>query len=214
MRAYGIAVARGIRIAETAVRFRLGPPSIKRFMIEVEIRAKVRDFESIKNKLNELNAKFVKTEKQADHIFGRAKDLDEEHKIIDGYFVARIRERDNKKSVEFKEIKRAGAGMEFSSPLASLESGLNFLEKLDFVEAFTVSKVRETYNYQDFEICLDKVEQLGLFIEIEHPCKDDGDKTEALKECQALLTIIVPEAVVEPKKYGDLMQEVINKNKG
>ena len=183
-------------------------------MIEVEIRAKVQDFSSIKKRLEEMGAQFLKKERMVDHIFGRSKDLDGEHKIIDGHFSARIREKGDKKSVEFKEIKRAGAGMEFSSPVSSLEAGLNFLEKLDFEEAFTVSKIRETYEYQGFEICLDEVDALGYFIEIEHPCKEDNDKSIALKECENLLALIAPDAVFEPKKYGDLMQEVINeKNK-
>lgn len=182
-------------------------------MIEVEIKAKVQDLKPVKEKLKELNAEFVGTEKQADHIFGRAKDLDKEHKIIEGYFSARIRERGDKRHVEFKEIKRAGVSMEFSAPLASLESGFNFLEKLDFEKAFNISKVREIYKYKDFEISLDNVEQLGFFIEIEHLSKKDDDKTKALKECQDLLNIIAPSAIVEHKKYGDLMQELINDKK-
>ena len=181
-------------------------------MIEIEIRAKVKNLETVREQLKKLNAKYVKTERQADHIFGRAVDLDGEHKIIEGCFIARIREKGDKGSIEFKEIKRTGIGMEFSSPLANLESGLNFLEKLDFERAFTISKVRETYSYQDFELCLDEVEQLGFFIEIEHPCKDDGNKPDALKECQNLLNTLVPGATIEPKKYGDLMQEIINRN--
>ena len=172
-------------------------------MIEIEIRAKVKNFDPIKKQLKKLKAEFVKTEKQADHIFGRDIDLDHEHKIIDGCFVARIREKDDKKSLEFKEIKRNGICMEFNSPLANLKSGINFLNKLDFKEAFTVSKIREIYKYLDFEICLDDVDQLGLFIEIEHP--------NSLQECLDLLKIIAPEAIIENKKYGDLMQELINK---
>jgi len=181
-------------------------------MIEVEIRAKVQDVAIIKKRLEEIGGRFLKKEKTADYIFGRAKDLDQEHKIIDGRFSARIRQKNDKISIEFKEIKRAGAGMEFSSPVSSAEAGLNFLEKLDFEKAFTVSKIRETYEYQGFEICLDEVEVLGCFIEIEHPCKEDNDKTEALKECKNLLSSIAPGAILEPKKYGDLMQEIINKN--
>lgn len=183
------------------------------YVIEVEIRAKVLDLDQIKGSLKKLNAEYIKTEKQADHVFGRDKDLDEEHKIIEGHFSARIREKGDKRCVEFKEIKRDGVGMEFSSPLASVESGLNFLDKLDFKEAFTISKIRDIYKYQDFEICLDNVEKLGFYIEIEHPSKHDGEKSEALKECLDLLNIISPDAIIEPKKYGDLMQEIINQEK-
>jgi len=182
-------------------------------MIEVEIRAKVNNFEKIRNELKKLNAEFIKQEKQADYIFGRAKDLDSEHKILEGHFVARIREKGDKRLLEFKEINRNGVGMEFSSSLSSIESGFNFLQKLDFEKSFSIIKNLESYKYQDFEICLDDVEQLGFFIEIEHSSKEDGDKTEALKKCQDLLNLIASGAILESKKYGDLMQELINKNK-
>lgn len=182
-------------------------------MIEIEIKAKVPNLELIKNKLEELKAKFIKTEKQSDRIFGRDKDLDKNHYTIDGRFSARIREKGEERLVEFKEINRIGACMEFSSPLSSLKSGLNFLNKLDYKEAFSVIKVRDYYKYQGFEICLDSVEKLGSFIEIEHPCKDDKNKTKALEECKTLLNKIVPDATIEPRKYGDLMQEYIDKKK-
>jgi len=182
-------------------------------MIEVEIRAKVHDFGPIKAKLQELGAEFVVKENQADYIFGRDKDLDKEHKIIEGCFVARIREKGEKRLVEFKEIRRTGAGLEFSSPLPSLGAGLAFLEKLDFKKAFAVCKDREIYKYRDFEICLDEVEVLGKFIEVEHSDKQGEDKEKALSECKEFLGLIAPEAVLEPRKYGDLMQNIINKQK-
>lgn len=181
-------------------------------MIEVEIRAKVVDLGQVKNELQKIGVEFVKQEKQTDHIFGREKDLDGEHKIIEGRFVARIREKGEKKLIEFKEINRNGVGMEFSSPLANTESGFNFLAKLDFNKSFSIVKNREIYKYQNFEICLDNVEQLGCFIEIECSSHDNGDKSEEIKKCQNLMNLIAPNAILESKKYGDLMQELINKN--
>jgi len=181
-------------------------------MIEVEIRAKIGDLEQVKNELQKIGAEFVKKERQSDHIFGREKDLDGEHKIIEGHFSARIREKGEKKLIEFKEINRNGIGMEFSSPLSSMESGFNFLEKLDFTKAFSIVKNREVYKYRNFEICLDDVEQLGCFIEIESSSHEDGDRSEEIKKCQDLMGLIAPGAISESKKYGDLMQELINKN--
>lgn len=179
-------------------------------MIEVEIRAKVNDLEPIKKALQELNAELVLQEHQIDSIFGREKDLDGEHKIIEGHFSARVRQKGDKKLVEFKEINRTGVGMEFSSPVSSIETGFNFLKKLDYEEAFTVEKKRELYKYKSFEICLDDVSKLGLFAEIEYSSKDGSDTAEALEKCKELLNKIAPNAVLEPKKYGDLMQELIN----
>jgi len=181
-------------------------------MIEVEIRAKIQDPEKVKQRLKDLRVELFKTEKQIDHIFGRDKDLDENHKMIEGRFVARLRERNNQVSLEFKEIKRSGAGLEISSPLSKLEDGQSFLASLDFKKAFAIVKQREIYRYQDCEICLDSVDSLGQFVEIEYIGQADGEKT-ALEKCRDLLRALDPTAISEPKKYGDLMQEMINKRK-
>lgn len=182
-------------------------------MIEVEIRAKIENIESLKNKIIKLGGKHITTEKQVDKIFGREKDLDKEHKIIEGRFSARVRQKEEKILVELKEIRRTGAGLEFSSPLTKIEHGAYFLSKLDYNEAFIISKIREVYKLDDFEISLDQVEKLGDFIEIEHHDKSGNDEEKALRECKELLNKLDPEAQIENKKYGDLMQELINEAK-
>jgi predicted adenylyl cyclase CyaB len=42
------------------------------------------------------------------------------------------------------------------------------LNKLDFEEAFVITKNRTEFKYKNFEICLDEVESLGNFVEIEY----------------------------------------------
>jgi len=181
-------------------------------MIEVEIRAKIEDINLIRGKILSLGAKYIKTEEQTDKIFGRPEDLDENHKIIEGHFSARIRQKADKILVEFKEIRRTGAGLEFSSSVHRIEDGVYLLEKLGYEEAFTVSKTRDLYKLREFEICLDQVDKLGNYIEIEHSAKDGDQKEKAIKECEDLLFEIDQKTIVEPKKYGDLMQELINQN--
>lgn len=182
-------------------------------MTEVEIKAKVKDFNLAKENLKILRAKHIKTEKLIDRIFGRDKDMDENHCHIEGTFNARIRACDDKMRVELKEIKRAGAGMEVSSPIFNIDDGVRFLQKLDYKEVFTISKIRETYELGDFEICLDEVDKLGKFIEIEHREKDGQNIEKALIECKEFLLQVDSSAEIIKKKYGDLMQEIINKNK-
>lgn len=180
--------------------------------IEVEIRSRVNNFEGIKNSLRKMGASFIKTESQTDKIFGADKFLDADHKMAEGGIVARIRGVNGKNNLEFKEILREGGGIELSCPMASIAIGEKILKKLDFKEAFTVKKNREVYSYNNFVICLDKVEQLGNFIEIEKKINSE-DKIEEIKEdCLALLEKIAPGAKVENRKYGDLMQELINQN--
>jgi len=181
--------------------------------IEVEIRAKIENFDKIKAVLNKVGANFIKLENQIDKIFGADKFLDTEHKIIEGGIVARIRGIDGKNTLEFKEILREKGGIELNCPLASIEIGEKILKKLDFKESFTIKKNREIYSYNGFTICLDKVEQLGNFIEIEREITSEDKIEETRKECLDLLEKIAPGLGIEKRKYGDLMQELINKQK-
>ncbi len=182
--------------------------------IEVEIRARVGDFNKIKKALVRAGAVFVKSETQVDRVFGSAKFLDSNNLIIEGGLSARIREVDGKCKLEFKEILREkGGGIELSCNVLNIETADKMLKKLDFEEAFTVKKKRESYSYMDFTICLDEVEGLGNFIEIEK-MTDSEEKTEGIKqECLDLLKKLSPEAKMENRKYGDIIQKIINNSK-
>lgn len=115
--------------------------------------------------------------------------------------------------MDFKEIVRKSGGIEINSELKDVNAGLIFLKKLGWEEAFTVSKTRDSYRYNDFEICLDNVDKLGDFIEIEKMVNYPREMDKARKECLELLNSIYPNGIIENRKYGDLMQELINKEK-
>jgi len=185
----------------------------KKFMIEVEIRAKIEDINSIKEHLDLIDAQFVNNIKQVDRIFGHPKFLDKETKIIEGGLSARIRQVNNSSKLEFKEIVREGGGFEIKANLDNVDSGIELLEKLDFNEAFTVSKIRDVYKYNDFEIAIDRVEQLGNFIEIEKMVNSKEEVSQAREDCMELLDKISSGAKITNEKYGDMMQNIINKNK-
>ena len=52
----------------------------------------------------------------------------------------------------------------------------NIIERLGFTEVSQVSKKRVTTTYNEYEICFDKIEGLGDFIEVEKIVPDDeGD---------------------------------------
>lgn len=182
-------------------------------MIEVEVRGKIKNIDFVKESLNKIEAQFIKNVKQIDRIFGHPKFLDKENKIIEGGLVARIRQVDNSARLEFKEIIRQGGGFEIEANLDNVDFGIKLLEKLDFNESFVISKVRDVYEYNDFEIAIDRVEQLGSFIEIEKmvSSKEEIDKTR--QECVKLLKQISLDAQITNEKYGDMMQNIINKNK-
>ena len=183
-------------------------------MIEVEIRAKVNDFQSIKNKLRELGADFVHKKTQIDRVYGRKQDQDREQKLVEGSFSARIRQVDRSIRLDFKEIIRGSGGMEISIPFTDMGLADKFLTRIGYEEAFIITKKREVYSLGKFTIALDRVEQLGNFIEIELGTERESVKEILFKECEQLLKRVAPNARIEKKKYGDLMQEIINrKNK-
>ncbi|MFW6047590.1 MAG: hypothetical protein ACOCP4_07400, partial [Candidatus Woesearchaeota archaeon] len=72
-------------------------------MIEVEVRAKVHNFDDIKKKLEEIGASHQKSIHQIDKIFGHPMFLDSKNMIIEGGIVPRIRSTNYKCSLEFKE---------------------------------------------------------------------------------------------------------------
>lgn len=180
-------------------------------MIEVEIRSRVNNLEEIRKKLESLGARFLKKEKQVDKIFGHPMFLDAENMIVEGGIVPRIRQKEETIVLEFKEICREGVGFEIKSLLTDIPLGIKFLEKLKFKEAFTVAKEREEYSLDGLTICLDSVEGLGDFIEIEKMIESENGKENAKEQCLILLKKVAPNSMLEPRKYGDLIQEKINK---
>jgi len=181
-------------------------------MIEVEIKARVNDFNNIKETLDEKGAKFIKSVDQTDKIFGLSKFLDSENKVVEGGIIARIREKEGKKILEFKEISRQKGGIELKFEISDIDSIKKFLSKLDFKEAFTVKKTRELYSYKNFTICLDIVYQLGKYIEIEKMVVTLDEKEKTRDDCLNLLKELAPISEIENRKYGDIIQEMINKD--
>lgn len=179
-------------------------------MIEVEIKAKINNKEEIKKCLENIGAKFIKTVRQIDKIYGHPNFLDDNHMIIDGSVVPRIRAVNDTNILEFKEIIREGGGFEIKSNLSNIDVGVSLLQKLGFNEAFTIDKTRDYYVYNDFEICVDDVDKLGLYIEIEKQVMTPEEKNQAREDCINLMNKLSPDLTIEPRKYGDLIQEIIN----
>lgn len=183
-------------------------------MFEVEARARAEELDSARNRLEELGAEHIEDKKQLDKVFGHEKFRDSNNKIVEGGLSARIRKvGDRPPRLDFKEIIRDCGGIEISTELENAEEGEKLLDKLGFVKDFTIDKERELYRYRGFEICLDDVKKLGKFIEVEKELEDDKNKEETMERCKEILERIAPDSQLIKKKYGDMIQERINRNK-
>ncbi|TQV63595.1 MAG: class IV adenylate cyclase [Sulfurovum sp.] len=135
-------------------------------MNEVEVKIKVQNIDNILNKLNSLGCALTSPKKQRDVIF-ISSDM-KEYKITAGTVVLRTRNENGKESFTLKRQ----SGVNLSSKEYNLEiKGANTLHEMlklmGFKQLVEVVKVRMEGKLDKYSICIDEVEKLGTFIELE-----------------------------------------------
>lgn len=134
-------------------------------MKEIEVKAKVTDKQSVQQKLEDLGCQFTSLISQKDRIFiptGMALPVES------GVNVLRIREQDGKFIFTLKQaITNQLDCLEKESEVSNPQAMIDSFELLGFYEASTVHKQRMKCKYNGLEICLDTVEKLGDYIEVE-----------------------------------------------
>lgn len=141
-------------------------------MREVEAKARIRDRDALMTKLEELGCALGEPVRQEDVVYVRKHSSMEE--FLGNDFFLRIREVPGKTIFTLKyHPNRSQNGDSASMPIEhevtvnsrpELES---MLALLGFDPALAIYKERRTAHYKDWEICLDDVEELGSFIEVE-----------------------------------------------
>lgn len=156
---------------------------------EIEIKLKIKDSTKLLNWLG-TNAKLIDTADQSDYYF------DPPHKsylYIDrrGRKTAkeyiRVRIENNKGYFCYKFIDKDLALTEHV-PIEEIETAVNnpgkiikILIKAGFINFMTIKKRRTSYRFHQFQIDLDRVEELGDFMEIEYKGSAKNYKTGYLK---------------------------------
>jgi len=172
-------------------------------MLEVEVKAKIKNLEEFKKRLKETNAKFLKTEIQEDLYFNHpCRDFAETDEAL------RIRKINDKTFLTYKG-KRLDAETKTREEIEINcgEEISEILTRLGFKTVANVQKDRKEYEFEKLHICVDKVEQLGNFVEIEGKNLTDKDKIfEILKffgiEKGETLTLSYMELLMEKIKCG------------
>ena len=132
--------------------------------MEMEIKAKVSDFDGIKDILRDIGAEYTGKKEQRDIYFNHpCRDFAETDEAV------RVRIEDHA-YITYKGPKideKTKSREEVELRVEDEKKAAEFLKKLGFRKAGEVKKIRETYSYHNIEISLDTVEGLGLFVEIE-----------------------------------------------
>ncbi len=134
-------------------------------MREIELKFKVDNLDKVINKLESMQAKISDVISQDDSIFVQNLDNTES---VEGSVWLRIRKTDDKVELNYKKQsakKMESEEIEFG--VSSYEKANAFLKTLGFKKWVEVKKQRRYTKYKDCNICIDEVERLGNFIELE-----------------------------------------------
>lgn len=95
---------------------------------------------------------------------------------------------------------------EYETSVGDFETARSILLALGYHEAFTVKKTRRSFTRGAQTVCLDEVEGLGHYIELEQLLEDETSREAALTSLLALLdTLSVSRDALTRKSYLELL---------
>ncbi len=142
---------------------------------EIEVKAKVKDFDAISSKLTEIGCALSEPIIQDDYIFNQ-KGIDLKHHDSP---VLRIREQGDRIIFTLKQNRGGELDcIEKEIDVSDRNILKDIIELLGFEQTVEVHKKRRKGNCRGYEICLDEVRDLGSFIEVEKISDEDGEKVQ------------------------------------
>jgi len=178
-------------------------------MIEVEKKFRLTDeqYTEIEQQLSEKHV-LGQPFGQTDEVY--LKGIPSFSEFEQGMPVLRIRTEDNMSTLTYKRaINAGGDAIEHETEIGSVDAMRRIVADMGFSQVTSVVKTRREATIGRFTLALDKVKQLGAFLEIE-AITDDPTTVEVLgREIVELATTFgLTEAHIEPKKYDQLIAQL------
>ncbi len=147
-------------------------------MLEVEIKARVSDPDKIRRKLLNLEFKFKEKIHQIDYYYNHpCKDFKKTDEAL------RVRFSKGECTLTYKGRKIDNITKSREEITVKVDGDiLTLLKRLGFTFVEKIEKVREIYEKDDLKICIDRVKELGCFVEIESKRYDVKKLFEVAKE--------------------------------
>jgi adenylate cyclase, class 2 len=176
-------------------------------LIEVEVKARVNGFESLRKKLGKIGALKIKIERQEDTYFNAPhRDF---AKTDEALRIRKIPDGDDSQIfITYKGSKIDSSSktrQEFEVMVGDAETTGHIFESLGFRAVETVVKDREIYHLEDFVITLDNVHQVGTYMEIEKDLDEGKDFQDALDEIFKLYKLMGITEGFERRSYLELL---------
>jgi len=174
--------------------------------MEVEIRAKISNLDGILGKLNQLKEIKVKkqVERQVDTYIKHSQDKER-------VLIFRIR-RKKEGAIFTLKTKSQGAKdviwADIDLPVAEPDKLEDILMNSGYEYVVLIDKVRDSFDYQGYEINIDNIRDLGYFIEIEYQTDTDVAKDQIIESIKKILYSLglTKDDIIE-KGYVRLMEE-------
>lgn len=182
-------------------------------MIEIEVKARVDDPKRLERAIIALGATPIGIENQTDTYYNsQYRDFGKTDEAL------RIRVQDGKSSLTYKGPKMdrvSKTRKEFQVGINDADGMGKILTSLGFFPVATVAKKRKNYRLGDFFISIDKVQNLGNFMEIEVQTEDSRkyqEKVESIFKLAEKLGI-TKEATIRQSYLEMLLEKIKIKKK-
>lgn len=178
-------------------------------MIEVEVKAHVTEFKEIKDKLSLIGALQIKTEHQEDVYFNAPhRDF---AKTDEALRIRKIPHVDREKIIlTYKGAKldaQSKTRKEIEVTVDNEENTALILENLGFKPVRTIKKDRIIFKMNGFIITLDKVYEVGNFVEIEKELQEGEDFQDSLDAIFKIYQKLGITEGFERRSYLELLEQ-------
>lgn len=146
-------------------------------MREIEVKIRTKDLKRVERELAKQGCVLSAPIHQHDVIYSPKGTVNQWEQAKEGDVILRIRRQDGNKAIFTLKKQRTNEldNIEIETEVSDPDALHQTLLLLGCAPVVEVNKVRRKGRFKDYEICLDEVEKLGTFVELEKIADDDAD---------------------------------------
>ncbi len=157
-------------------------------MREIEIKVKVKNAGEVQKQLEERGCVLSDPISQHDVTYSKGGSTKEWQSAKEGDVILRIRYLKNGAEFNLKQQRSSEMdNIEYETEIKNPEAMHKMLLVLGYTPEVEVKKMRRKGRIGEYEVCLDEVEKLGSYMEIETLTQDDADPQKVREELFAVL---------------------------
>ena len=182
-------------------------------MREIEIKLRANNLEELEKKLKDSGLVISEEIKQHDVIYSNVNDTHNFDESYEGCIILRIRKENGNSIINLKQ-QHSGEmdNTEYETEVKDGKAMHDILLLLGWTPGVKVKKTRKKGKLGEYEICLDRVEQLGDFVELEKLTDDNADSEKIRKELfEAIEPFGLSEKDEETRGYDTQIYQLKNK---